>query len=122
MYQSFRSVSYVTLQVSKEKFHVLPETLGTLFHPRFNLSHRSMVDTSVWNPKVKFTNLPANFILLQDTGSLLHETENSFCCFSFCSVYITEKKTKQNTPFPPPPPKKNSLSLIMQAGLGSTVL
>lgn len=55
-----------------------------------------MVDTSIWNTKVKFTNLPANFILLQVTGSLLHETESSVGCFSFCSVYITKKK--QNTP------------------------
>lgn len=60
-----------------------------------------MVDTSVWNPKVKFTNLPANFILLQDTGSLLMRQKIHFVAF-LSVLYILQRKKTQNTPFPPP--------------------
>lgn len=42
MYQDFRSVSCVALQGSKERFRILSGTLGTFFHPGFNLSHKNI--------------------------------------------------------------------------------
>lgn len=104
-----------TLWLYGKVWHVTLGNLGALFHPWFNRVIRiSMIEIFVWNSKVKSTNLTTNFMLVQDIGSFLHDTENSELLPFFPPLCILVLRKKSNTHT-----HKSLLLFVLQTRLGS---